>query len=160
QAGEPDLRAGGGGPAGGADRAAGDPGRGSGAGRAPGAGQRAAGGIGTCAVQIAAALGAEVTGVCNTGNVELVRSLGAAHVVDYTTEDFTDRRGHYDVILDNVGNRPLRQVRRALTPTGTLVLNGGGSPGHVIGAVGTMLRAVVVNRVVRQRLRPFLAKLK
>jgi NADPH:quinone reductase-like Zn-dependent oxidoreductase len=120
----------------------------------------AAGGIGTCAVQIATALGAEVTGVCSTGNIELVRSLGAAHVVDYTTEDFTDRRGHYDVILDNVGNRPLRRLRRALTPAGTLVLNGGGSPGHVIGPVGSMLRAVVVNRLVRQRLRPFLARQK
>src|SRR5215470_6281450 len=118
----------------------------------------AAGGIGTCAVQIATALGAEVTGVCSTGNVELVRSLGAADVVDYTAEDFTDRRGHYDVIFDNVGNRPLRRLRRALTPTGTLVLNGGGSPGHVIGAVGTLVRAVVVNVAVRQRLRPFLAK--
>ena len=118
----------------------------------------AAGGIGTYAVQIATALGAEVTGVCSTGNVELVRSLGAAHVVDYTAEDFTDRRGHYDVILDNVGNRPLRRLRRALTPAGTLVLNGGGSPGHVIGAVGPFVRAVVVNVAVRQRLRPFLAK--
>jgi NADPH:quinone reductase-like Zn-dependent oxidoreductase len=116
----------------------------------------AAGGIGTFAVQIATALGAEVTGVCSTGNVELVRSLGAAHVVDYTAEDFTDRRGHYDVILDNVGNRPLRKLRRALTPTGTLVPNGGGSPGHVlgphlIGPMASMLWAAVVNRLVRQR---------
>jgi NADPH:quinone reductase-like Zn-dependent oxidoreductase len=118
----------------------------------------AAGGVGTYAVQIAAALGAQVTGVCSTGNVELVRSIGAADVVDYTAEDFTDRRGRYDVILDNVGNRPLRRLRRALTPTGTLVLNGGGSPGRVVGAVGSMLRAVVVNGVVRQRLRPFIAK--
>ncbi|WP_322780901.1 NAD(P)-dependent alcohol dehydrogenase [Frankia sp. Cas4] len=113
----------------------------------------AAGGVGTYAVQIAAALGAEVTGVCSTGNVELVRSIGAAHVVDYTVEDFTDRHAHYDVILDNVGNRPLRRLRRALTPTGTLVLNAGGSPGRVVGAVGPMLRAVVVNGFVRQRLR-------
>ena len=96
----------------------------------------AAGGVGTYAVQIAAALGAEVTGVCSTRNVELVRSIGAAHVVDYTTEDFTDGRARYDVILDNVGNRPLSRLRRALTPTGTLVLNGGGSPGHVFGPVG------------------------
>jgi len=118
----------------------------------------AAGGIGTYAVQIATALGAEVTGVCSTGNVELVRSIGAAHVVDYTTEDFTDGRTRYDVILDNVGNRPLRRLRRALTPTGTLLLNGGGSPGRIVGAVGSMARAVVVNAVVRQRLRPFLAK--
>ena len=118
----------------------------------------AAGGVGTYAVQIAAALGAEVTGVCSTGNVELVRSLGAAHVIDYTSEDFTDGPARYDVILDNVGNRPLRRLRRALIPTGTLVLNGGGSPGRVVGAVGSLARAVVVNAVVRQRLRPFIAK--
>ena len=65
----------------------------------------AAGGVGTFAVQIAAGLGAEVTGVCSTRNVELVRSIGAAHVADYATQDFTDRRAHYDVILDNVGSR-------------------------------------------------------
>ena len=113
----------------------------------------AAGGVGTYAVQIATALGAEVTGVCSTRNVELVRSIGAAQVIDYTTEDFTDGRVRYDVILDNVGNRPLNRLRRALTPTGTLVLNGGGSPGHVLGPVGSILRAVVVNRLVRERLR-------
>ena len=113
----------------------------------------AAGGVGTYAVQIAAALGAEVTGVCSTRNAGLVRSIGAAHVIDYTTEDFTDGRAHYDVILDNVGNRPLRRLRRALTPTGTLVLNGGGSPGHVFGPVAGILRAVVVNRLVREWLR-------
>src|SRR5947207_3963989 len=78
----------------------------------------AAGGVGTYAVQMAAALGAEVTGVCSTRNAGLVRSIGAAHVVDYTTEDFTDGRAHYDVILDNVCNRPLSRLRRALTPTG------------------------------------------
>jgi NADPH:quinone reductase-like Zn-dependent oxidoreductase len=113
----------------------------------------AAGGVGTYAVQIAVALGAEVTGVCGTGNVELVRSLGAAHVVDYTADDFTERRARYDVILDNVGNRPLSRLRRALTPAGILVLNAGGSPGRVFGAVGPMLRAIVVNGFVRQRLR-------
>jgi len=118
----------------------------------------AAGGVGTYAVQIAAALGAEVTGVCSGGKAELVRSIGAVEVIDYAREDFTDRRGRYDVILDNVGNRPLRRVRRALTPTGTLVLNGGGAPGRVFGAVGSLARAVVVNAVVRQRLRPFIAK--
>jgi len=120
----------------------------------------AAGGVGTYAVQIATALGAEVTGVCSTRNIELVRSIGAAHVVDYTTEDFTDGRARYDVILDNVGNRPLRRLRRALTPTGTLVLNGGGSPGRVVGAVGSLLRAVAVNSFVRQRLRPLMARQK
>ena len=113
----------------------------------------AAGGVGTYAVQIAAALGAEVTGVCSTRNAGLVRSIGAAHVVDYTTEDFTDGRARYDVILDNVGNRPLARLRRALTPAGTLVLNGGGAPGHVFGPVAGILRAVVVNGLVRERLR-------
>jgi NADPH:quinone reductase-like Zn-dependent oxidoreductase len=112
----------------------------------------AAGGVGTYAVQIAAALGAEVTGVCSTRNADLVRSIGAAHVVDYTTEDFTDGRVRYDVI-DNVGNRPLSRLRRALSPAGTLVLNGGGSPGHVFGPVAGILRAVVVNGLVRERLR-------
>ncbi|MFE9936421.1 NAD(P)-dependent alcohol dehydrogenase [Streptomyces hirsutus] len=125
------------------------------------AGQRvlingAAGGVGTFAVQIAAALGAEVTGVCGTRNVELVRSLGAAHVVDHTREDFTDGRARYDVILDNVGNRPLSRLRRKLTPTGTLVANGGGSPGRVFGAVGSLLRVSAVDVFVRQRLRPIL----
>src|SRR6266702_4705398 len=114
----------------------------------------AAGGVGTYAVQIAAALGAEVTGVCSTRNAGLVRSIGAAHVIDYTTEDFTGGRAHYDVILDNVGNRPLRRLRRALTPAGILVLNGGGSPGHVLGPVAGILRAVVANAFVSQRLRP------
>jgi NADPH:quinone reductase-like Zn-dependent oxidoreductase len=123
------------------------------------AGQRvlvngAGGGVGTYAVQIAAALGAEVTGVCSTRNVELVRSIGAAHVVDYTREDFTDGRTHYDVILDNVSSLPLTRLRQALTPTGTLVLNGGGSPGHVFGPVAGILRAVVANAFVSQRLRP------
>ncbi|MER5197366.1 NAD(P)-dependent alcohol dehydrogenase [Streptomyces sp. NPDC002755] len=125
------------------------------------AGQRvlingAAGGVGTFAVQIAAGTDAEVTGVCSTRNVDLVRSLGAAHVVDHTREDFTDVRERYDVILDNVGNRPLSRLRRALTPTGTLVANGGGSPGRVFGAVGSMLRVIAVNGFVRQRLRTIL----
>ncbi len=118
----------------------------------------AAGGVGTYAIQLAVALGAEVTGVCGTGNVELVRSLGAAHVVDYTAADFTDGRTRYDVILDNVGNRPLSQLRRALTGTGTLVANGGGSPGRVIGAAGGMVRVAIVNGLVRQHLRPLGAK--
>ena len=113
----------------------------------------AAGGVGTYAVQIAAVLGAEVTGVCSTGNVDLVRSIGAEHVVDYTGEDFTDKQARYDVIIDNVGNQPLSRLRRALTSTGILVLNAGGSPGRVVGAVGSILRAVAVNAFVRQRLR-------
>src|SRR3954463_9443473 len=115
----------------------------------------AAGGVGSFAVQIATALGADVTGVCSTGNVDLVRSIGAAHVIDYTQEDFTDGRVHYDVIQDSVGNRPLSHLRRALTPTGTLVTNAGGSPsGQVFGPIGGILRVLAVNVVVRQRLRP------
>ena len=113
----------------------------------------AAGGVGSYAVQIAAVLAAEVTGVCSTRNAELVRSLGAAHVIDHTTDDFTRQPARYDVIFDNVGNRPLSRLRRALAPAGILVLNGGGSPGHVVGPLGTMLRAAVVNGFVRQHLR-------
>jgi NADPH:quinone reductase-like Zn-dependent oxidoreductase len=116
----------------------------------------AGGGVGTFAVQIATALGAEVTGVCSAQSVELVRSLGAAHVIDYTAEDFTAGPVRYDVILDNVGNWPLRRLRRALTPAGTLVCNGGGSPGRLIGALGSLVAAVVVNGFVRQRIRPLM----
>ena len=127
------------------------------------AGQRvlvngAGGGVGHFAIQIAAALDAEVTGVCSTRNVDLVRSLGAAHVIDYTTADFTAGETRYDVILDNVSSLPLTQLRRTLTPKGTLVLNGGGSPGHVFGPIGTLLKAVVVNLVAPQRLRPLPSK--
>ena len=119
----------------------------------------ASGGVGSFAVQIAAAIGAEVTGVCSTGNVELVRSLGAAHVIDYTDGGLHRRaRSRYDVILDNVSSLPLTRLRRVLTPTGTLVLNGGGTPGHVFGPIGTLLKAVVVNVFVSQRLRPLPSK--
>ncbi|MER6620287.1 NAD(P)-dependent alcohol dehydrogenase [Streptomyces sp. NPDC000931] len=125
------------------------------------AGQRvlvngAGGGVGTFAVQIAASLGAEVTGVCSARNVDLVRSLGAGHVIDYAREDFTDGRARYDVVLDNVGNHPLGRLRRALTPTGTLVGNGGGSPGRAFGAMGAMLRLLAADAVARQRLRVIL----
>ncbi|MGZ5213664.1 MAG: NAD(P)-dependent alcohol dehydrogenase [Actinomycetota bacterium] len=118
----------------------------------------AGGGVGSFAVQIAAALGAEVTGVCSTGNVELVRSIGAAHVIDYTMEDFTAGSTRYDVILDNVSNLPLKRLRGVLTPKGTLVLNGGGSPGHVFGPIAGLLKAVVANLFVSQRLRPLPSK--
>jgi NADPH:quinone reductase-like Zn-dependent oxidoreductase len=79
-------------------------------------------------------------------------------VIDYTREDFTDPggRGRYDLVLDNVGNHPLGRLRRVLTPEGTLVANGGGSPGHVFGAMGAMLRVLVVNAFVRQQLRVIL----
>lgn len=112
----------------------------------------AAGGVGTFAVQIGAALGAEVTGVCGPRNLELVRSLGAARVIDYTAEDFTDGSERYDVVLDNAGSQPLGRLRRVLTPAGTLVFNSGGSPGRLIGVVSTVLRVAVLNGFVRQRL--------
>ena len=112
----------------------------------------AAGGVGTFAVQIAAAPGAEVTGVCSARNVDLVRSIGAARVIDYTSEDFVDGPMRYDVILDNVGNRTIRDLRRAVTPRGRVIVNGGGSPGHLIGAVGSVLGAAVVNLFVRQQI--------
>ncbi|MFD7463299.1 NAD(P)-dependent alcohol dehydrogenase [Streptomyces tendae] len=116
----------------------------------------AGGGVGTFAVQIAALLEAEVTGVCSAGNADLVRSLGAAHVLDYARDDFTDGRERYDVVLDNVGNHPLGRLRRALTPAGVLVANGGGSPGRVFGAIGATLKVAAVNAVARQSLRPIL----
>jgi NADPH:quinone reductase-like Zn-dependent oxidoreductase len=107
------------------------------------------------AIRVATALGAEVTGVSGTRNLELVRSLGAAHVIDHTRDDFTDERQRYDVILDNVGNQPLRRLRRALTPTGTLVSNAGGSPsGSLFGPMGPIVKVIAVNAFVRQRLRP------
>jgi len=116
----------------------------------------ASGGIGTFAVQIAKALGAEVTGVCSTRNVEMVRSIGADHVIDYTREDFTQKTERYDFILDNVANHSLSDLRRALTPTGTLVPNGGGFDNHWFASGGRMIGAHVLNRFVSHRLRPFI----
>ena len=118
----------------------------------------AAGGVGTFAVQIAHALGADVTGVCSTRNVELVRSLGAGHVVDYTVEDFTRSGLEYDLIVDTVGNHTLSQLRRALTPTGTLVIVGG-QGGRLIGALAQLPKSVLVDRFVAQRLTRLFAKL-
>jgi NADPH:quinone reductase-like Zn-dependent oxidoreductase len=110
--------------------------------------------VGSFAVQIAKALGAEVTGVCSTGNVELVRSLGADHVVDYRTTDFTRAETRYDVILDNVEAQPLAAVRRALTPTGILIPNSGRG-GRWLGPLGRIVRARLLSLFTRQRLRPF-----
>jgi NADPH:quinone reductase-like Zn-dependent oxidoreductase len=114
----------------------------------------ASGGVGTFAVQIAKAFGAEVTGVCGTRNVDLVRSIGADHVIDYTRDDFTRNAGRYDVAFDLVGNRSLTGCRRALTPTGTLVLSGGGvsSGGSLVGPMGLIIRGMVLSRFVRHRL--------
>ena len=127
------------------------------------AGQRvlvngAAGGVGTFAVQIAKALGADVTGVCSTRNVDLVRSLGADHVVDYTVDDFTRSGLEYDLIIDTVGNRKLTQLRRALTSTGTLVIVGG-QGGRVVGALAQLPKSAVLDRFVAQRLTRVFAKL-
>jgi NADPH:quinone reductase-like Zn-dependent oxidoreductase len=111
----------------------------------------ASGGVGTFAVQIAKALGAEVTGVTSTRNVDMVRSIGADHVVDYTREDFTTGAERYDLILDNVGNHSMAQTRRALTPGGTLISNGGG---HADGKLGRTVRTMLVSMVVRQQAGP------
>jgi NADPH:quinone reductase-like Zn-dependent oxidoreductase len=111
----------------------------------------ASGGVGTFAVQIAKALGAEVTGVCSTKNLDLVRSIGADHVIDYTNEDFTEAEGRYDLILDNVGNRSMARTRRALKPTGTLISNGGG---HADGKLGRTIRTMLVSMFVRQQASP------
>lgn len=126
------------------------------------AGQRvliigAGGGVGTFAVQIAKADGAEVTGVCGTAKTELVRSIGADHVIDYTKEDFTDDRIRYDVILDTAGNRPLSHLRRALTPRGTLVIVGGEDAGNWLG-IRRQLRAAALSPFVGQELGFFIAK--
>ena len=111
----------------------------------------ASGGVGTFAVQIAKSLGAEVTGVTSTKNVEMVRSIGADHVIDYTREDFTEGGQRYDLILDNVGNRSMAKTRRALKPTGTLISNGGG---HADGKLGRTVRAMLASMVVRQQAGP------
>jgi len=112
----------------------------------------ASGGVGTFAVQVANAFGAEVTGVCSTAKVDLVRSIGADHVIDYMKDDFADGSQRYDLIFDLGGNSPLTRLRRALTPGGTLVIVGGEAGGRFTGGFGRSLRAVALSPLVRQRL--------
>jgi NADPH:quinone reductase-like Zn-dependent oxidoreductase len=111
----------------------------------------ASGGVGTFAVQIAKALGAEVTGVCSTRNADMVRSIGADHVIDYTQEDLTQTGRRYDLILDNVGNHSFAACRRALTPGGTHLPN----TGH--GGMGYVIKAYVFSAFMRQHASPFLS---
>jgi NADPH:quinone reductase-like Zn-dependent oxidoreductase len=120
----------------------------------------ASGGIGTFAVQIAKALGAEVTGVSSTRNLDLVRSLGADHVIDYTTEDFTRNGQQYDVILDNVSNHSLSDLRRVLAPTGMLVPNGGNFGNRWMASGGRIVRAAVLFSFASQTLGNFLVAMR
>lgn len=114
----------------------------------------ASGGVGSYAVQIAKALGAEVTGVCSTAKLDLVRSIGADHVIDYSQDDFADGDRQYDLILDIGGNSTLSRLRRALTPNGTLVIVGGEDRGRWIG-MDRQLRALALSPFVGQRLTTF-----
>lgn len=119
----------------------------------------ASGGVGSYAVQLAKAFGAQVTGVCSTSKLDLVRSLGADHVIDYTQEDFADGTHHYDLILDIAGNPALSRLRHGLTPTGTVVLVGGEEGGDLTGGtIGRQLRARTLSLFGRQRLTSLLCK--
>lgn len=111
----------------------------------------ASGGVGSYAVQIAASLGAEVTGVCSEGKADLVRSLGAAHVLDYAREDFADGRATYDVIIDIAGNPSVSRLRRALSAHGTAVLVGGEDGGRLTGGMDRQLRALALSPFTGQR---------
>ncbi len=117
----------------------------------------ASGGVGTFAVQIAKAYGATVTAVCSTAKIDLVRSLGADHVVDYTCDDFADSDRRYDLIFDIGGSTSVRRLRRVLTERGTLVIAGGENGGRLLG-IGRQLRAVALSPFVRQRLTMLVAK--
>lgn len=120
----------------------------------------ASGGIGTFAVQIGKALGVHVTGVCSTGNVELVRSLGADEVIDYTREHFTQTGQRYDLILDNVSNHSLSDLRRALAPTGTLIPNGGNFGNRWFSSAGRLMAGKVTFRSGGKQMRNFLVSMK
>jgi NADPH:quinone reductase-like Zn-dependent oxidoreductase len=119
----------------------------------------ASGGVGTFAVQIAKAYGAEVTGVCSTRNLELVRSLGADHVIDYTREDFTRNGEHYDLIVDNVSTHSVSDYRRAMSPHGVLVIIGSATVGHWFGWLETPLEAWMLSPFMSQKFGMMLAEL-
>lgn len=118
----------------------------------------ASGGVGTYAVQIAKALGAEVTAVCRTRNVAMVRDLGADHIVDYTSEDVTRGTSRFDVVLDVAGNRSLRDLRRVMKRDGVLVVVGAQKKTGLVGPLGRMLRLMVAGRLVSQKVVFFVAK--
>jgi NADPH:quinone reductase-like Zn-dependent oxidoreductase len=118
----------------------------------------ASGGVGSFAVQLAKAFGAEVTGVCSTPKMDLVRSIGADHVIDYKREEITESGRRYDLILDIGGNRSLSHLRRALTSRGTLVIVGGEEGGRWLGGVDRLLRALLLSPFVGHNLRAFVAK--
>jgi NADPH:quinone reductase-like Zn-dependent oxidoreductase len=117
----------------------------------------ASGGVGTFAVQIAKSYGAEVTGVCSTAKVDLVKSIGADHVIDYTHDDFAEGQRRYDVILDIGGNATLSRLRRALTPKGTLVIAGGETDGRLLGGADRQLRAIAMSPFVGQKLGTYIS---
>src|SRR5215210_804622 len=118
----------------------------------------ASGGVGTFAMQIAKSFDAEVSGVCSTRNVEMVRSLGADHIIDYTQEDFTQSGQKYDLIFQLAGTRSPSECRGALTPKGTLVLSSGESDGRWIGAVDRIIKALVLSPFVSQKMASFTVK--
>ena len=118
----------------------------------------ASGGVGIYAVQLAKALGAEVTGVASTSKLDLVRAIGADHVIDYTREDYADGARQYDIILDIGGNSRISRLRRALTRRGTLVIVGGEEGGNLTGGFGRQIRALVLSLFVPQRLTMVVAK--
>ena len=118
----------------------------------------ASGGVGTFAVQLAKAFGAEVTAVCSTAKADMVASIGADHVIDYTRADFADGQRRYDLILDIGGNSPLARLRRALTPAGTLVIAGGETGGKWLGGTDRQLRALVLSRFTSQKLTTFISR--
>jgi NADPH:quinone reductase-like Zn-dependent oxidoreductase len=117
----------------------------------------ASGGVGIFAVQLAKEFGADVTGVCSTTKVEMVRSLGADQVIDYLKEDFADTERRHDVIVDIGGNASLSRLRRALVPKGTLVIVGGETAGRWLGGTDRQVRALVLSRFVSQKLTTFVS---